>query len=138
MFTSSPLPPALLPHPSSGRDFQLTLSGAVTEQELQLKRLQLLEAYERQRLKVGRLAATSSACVGKEREGGKDGEDAGGGGLRAAAPCGRVGGGTRHRCCRACCRLASGAEDRISWLLTLGSHSQAVFFYALLLHPLNQ
>lgn len=34
------------------RDFQLNLSGAVTQQELQMKRLQLLEAYERQRLAV--------------------------------------------------------------------------------------
>lgn len=38
--------------PCSSRDFQLTLSGAITLQELQMKRLQLLEAYERQRLAV--------------------------------------------------------------------------------------
>lgn len=38
--------------PRSSRDFQLTLSGAITLQDLQMKRLQLLEAYERQRLAV--------------------------------------------------------------------------------------
>lgn len=35
---------------NGSRDFQLTLSGAITLQDLQMKRLQLLEAYERQRL----------------------------------------------------------------------------------------
>lgn len=37
-----------------GRDFQLALGeGAISEQELQLKRMQLLEAYEEQRIEVG-------------------------------------------------------------------------------------
>ncbi|PRW39290.1 Soluble starch synthase chloroplastic amyloplastic isoform A [Chlorella sorokiniana] len=35
---------------NGARDFQLTLSGAITLQDLQMKRLQLLEAYERQRM----------------------------------------------------------------------------------------
>jgi hypothetical protein len=38
----------------SGRDFQLALGeGAISEQELQLKRMELLEAYEEQRIQVG-------------------------------------------------------------------------------------
>ena len=43
-------PPLHRPH--SAKDFELALSGACTEQELQLRRMQLLEAYEKQRIQV--------------------------------------------------------------------------------------
>ena len=46
--------------PCSARDFQLNLTGAVTLQELQMKRLQLLEAYERQRLAVSAMIESIS------------------------------------------------------------------------------
>lgn len=50
----------LLSIPCRARDFQLNLAGAVTLQELQMKRLQLLEAYERQRLAVGEMIQSIS------------------------------------------------------------------------------
>lgn len=56
--------PPLLCFPRSGKDFQLTLTGAISQQELQRKRIQLLEAYELQRMRVrGRCVFFAVVCV---------------------------------------------------------------------------